>query len=486
MSIFSSFNKLVACTLILLTGFFGFVAAGSQTMALRDYDAAIGLLQRPARTYSGLAKIFQPIEAEAQSAVFCVDCVKEVSFNIEKILNKLLRDIVLAFVKSFINFLQQQFDKLLQIVEQWANTVLGIQLNLSSIRKFVALQTVKLYNQIEGSVNQFFDDMLGPLEGKIGAEAKKRTTQAASDAWTTAEIASAVDGSCRNGPGQCSSNPPPDSKVIGQQVVEAVKDIAGATCGLEDLAAGPADSDVAAAAKTAGLAFVDQCFSMLVKVANTKQILDQRAQEIKDQAQTATKDENLKPGNPTSCAPFLKTDADLTEARTKFGNVNPVDFSASSNIDFSKGGFVAGSGVSGLDFTNSVLNEVSTVTFGTNLTSLTQSECDAANKWQLEQEKLREGTKAKNAPVSEDLGAVLQQLLLDFVDSVFKALEQVITKILDAAFSAIANAISNIGIREISGPLSEAFSKVKSGVNGSISQALKDARGSIKTAIAGS
>lgn len=482
MSIFSLFNKLVASTLILLTGFFGFVAAGSQTMALRDYDAAIGLLQRPAKTYSALAKIFQPVEAEANT--FCVNCVNESTFNIERILNKLLRDIVLAFVKSFINFLQQQFDKLLQIVEQWANTILGIQLNLSSIRKFVALQTVKLYNQIEGSVNQFFDDMITPLQGKITSAGISGMTQALSSAAATVEVASAVEGASQNGPGQFTSNPPPNSAAIKEEIIGAATEITGALCAALGVGSS-GNTDISAAAKVAGNAFIgSQCFNILPSIANLKEKLDKRSEDVKQKAKEATTDANIKPNNNNSCSSFLRTDRDLTQARNKFGSVNPVDFSSSANIDFSKTPLTT-SGIKVSDFNNPVLSELTNVTFGTNLSTLSQSECDAANQTQLNIKKLEEGTKAKNAPQSEDLGAVLQQLLLDFVDSVFKALEQVITKILEAAFSAIENAISSIGIREISGPLSEAFSKAKSGVNGSISQALKDARGSIRTAITG-
>jgi len=477
------FYRIIAASLVLVTGLFGFVAAGSQTMTLRDYDASIGLLSRPAKTYSGLARLFQPINAEANT--FCVNCVNESTFNIERILNKLLRDIVLAFVKSFLNFLQQQFDKLLQMVEQWASTILGIQLNLSSIRKFVAMQTVKLYNQIEGSVNEFFDDVLGPLEDSLGTEGKGQVVKAISDAATTAELAAATAASCENGPGQCSNSaPPPNPDNIIEEIGQAVSEIAAEACRGQAPSSG-GDSDIAAAAKVAQEAFIDTtCFSAIPVALTAAEKLEQRVQEIKDQSRTATKDENLKPGNPSSCSPFLKTDASLGEAKTKFGTFTNTDF---SNVDFSRAGNLNLGTQSNfqINTTNSVLNEIGNVTFGTKLTSLTEGECDAANKWQLEQEKLREGTKAKNAPQSEDLGAVLQQTLLDFVDSIFKALEQVITKILDAAFQAIATAISNIGIREISGPLSEAFNKARSGINGSISQALRDARTQVRNSITG-
>jgi hypothetical protein len=485
MKFLNSLNKVIAASLILITGLFGFMAAGSMTMTLRDYDASIGLLKRPAKTFSNLAKFFQPLEAEAQSTVFCANCLNESSFNIEKILNKLLRDIVLAFVKSFINILAQAFDKLLSMVEQWASTILGIQLNLSSIRKFVALQTVQLYNQIEGSVNQYFDDLLGPLEGKIGTTAKNQTVQALSSAATTAQIAAGVRGSCENGPGGCSSNPPPNPEAITNQIVEAASDIAGAACAGEG-SGQFGDSDVGAAAEVASIAFTDTtCFGLLPKLITLKDKLETRNNETKQQASVATKDENIKPGNPTSCSPFLKTDADLSEAKAKFGTPNTIDFSNPNTTDFSNASFsnniVIGTGTP--KFSNPVLDAIGDVTFGTQVSSLSQSECDAANKFELNKEKLREGTKAKNAPEGEDLGAILQQLLQDFIDSVFKALEQIITKILDAAFQAIATAINSIGIREISGPLSEAFSKVRSGVNGSVTQALRNAREEIKRAV---
>lgn len=461
------FYRIVAASLVLVTGLFGFVAAGSQTMTLRDYDATIGLLSRPDKTFSGLAKMFQPVEVEAQN-VFCVNCVNEASFNIEKILNKLLRDIVLAFVKSFLNFLQQQFDKLLQMVEQWASTILGIQLNLSSIRKFVALQTVKLYNQIEGSVNEFFDDALGPLEDKLGTEGKGQMVKALANASMTQQVSAAVGASCEHNPGQCSSSPPPSSDVIGAEIGQAASELVGAICKGEGNGQST-DSDVAAAARVAQEAFIDNtCFSAVPSLLAITEETDRRVQEVKDQAKNATIESNMRSGNTDSCATILIPDTAVEDAQKSVGVFSNTGLDLISD-DFTEGGDVA--------------KEIDTVTKGQQVSSVDQSGCDAANVYQNNQEKLREGTKAKNAPQSEDLGAVLQQTLLDFVDSIFKALEQVITKILDAAFQAIATAISNIGIREISGPLSEAFNKARSGINGTISQALKDARTTVRNSI---
>jgi len=485
MKFLNSLNKVIAASLILITGLFGFMAAGSMTMTLRDYDASIGLLKRPAKTFSNLAKFFQPLEAEAISTVFCANCLNETSFNIEKILNKLLRDIVLAFVKSFINILAQAFDKLLQMVEQWASTILGIQLNLSSIRKFVALQTVKLYNQIEGSVNQYFDDLLGPLEDKIGGEGKGQYVKALANAAATAEINAAVNKACEVEPGSCSSNPPPKLEPMIDEIMKAAEDIAADSCAGEG-AGQFGDSDVGAAAAVAEGAFISpSCPGVLAKLISLRDELDTRIKEIQEQVPVAIKDENVKQGNPSSCATILISDGDSSKSKNIFDSANTIDFSNPNTIDFSNATFsnniIIGTGT--VNFSNDVLNET-TLAIGNNRTSsLTDAQCQSANDLEINKDKLREGTKAANAPQSEDLGALLQQLLQDFIDSVFQALEQIITKILDSAFQAIATAINSIGIREISGPLSEAFSKVRSGVNGSVTQALRNAREEVKRAV---
>lgn len=457
------FYRFVAITLVFITCLFGFFATGTKTMALRDYDAAIGLLKRPDKTASSLAKFFKPIEANAQLVV--IDPSLILKYTIEAALNAALRAIVLGFVKSLLNFLKDQFDSLLRSVEQWANALLGLQINFSSIRNFVALQTVRLYNQIEGSTNAFFDGLFGP----VLTDAQIR---ALSSSVTTGEMAAANRAAIEANPGSTNDgSPPPSSDIIKGQIVNTVGDMlkqigCGTTISFQD---GGNNTTIAAAAAGAAPIFGDQDFGCANKLTVVTSEIDRRFEAVAGKTKEAAKPEYVKNGT-DACAQYL-VDKDELYKQAKL--TAPAE---SKFADYTKGGVSSDVAQKALDNptsgtisfgSNDALDAIYNTTKNVTIGNVTQEQCKLAySKTDLLRDQLKDATKGSGGlSLEQELANTFTQFINDLVTSIFNAITEIITKIITAAFNAVINLINKIGIREISGPLAEAASKIKNATN---------------------
>lgn len=466
---FKTIVRILTLILILLCGGLVFAGGGANMMILRDYDASIGLISRPKNTFSQIAKILGPVEVSAQCSIG--PCATEPSlreyiskFDIERTLNKLLRELVLSFIKGLLEYLTNLFNKLLSLVEQWANTVLGIKLNLSHIRRFVALQSYKLYNQLEGEVNRIFDNLFEPLK-QVNSEVASNVANTVAEAAATVELANADQAACIGTPDQCSSSPSASPQQLRQDFESGLAGILQESCIAFQLAPIQSRNKLEDAVLATHSIVKYQCLNIAPGLAEAMGQLDKRTSQIKQQAAEATKAENLKKADSQSCAPVIRSDQAVFDAKKSF--------SPDSNLSIS----------SNVTFRNPVVVEASSVTEGKLVVGLTQAECDLANQALQSSQAVSEANVAKNAPQSENLADVLLKLIQDFFDEIFKKLEEIILKVINDVLQNISNLINRIGIREISGPMGRVFGQFSSQVNNSLREMFRLARNDLKQSI---
>lgn len=476
-SILNNFNKLVAGLIIILSATFVFASGGSTLMALRDYDAGIGLLTRPDKTFSGLAKFFKPLEVEAQCSIG--PCATEPSlreyitkFDIENVLNRTLRTLVLNFVKGLVDFLKQQFDNLLSVVQDWSSTVLGLRLNTSHIKRFVAMQAYTQFNLVEGEVNKIFDDIFGPLEETKNKEALNQAKNLASQAVATFELSTAIEKSGEGNPGQTNTSPVPDTKTFKTDILDSVEGMLQENCKVTQLAVKPSNSPLEDAILVSKGVMNRQCLGITSGFNEVGFKIDQRQESIKKMVEVATMADNLNLGETDTCGVGIFSTDSLSDANNKF------DVSFSSNFNASDYGYKSTS-----DFSNPVVASAFAVTEGKSVFGLGRSECELANEAKQNAQALAEANNSKSAPQTENLTDVFFETLKDFATQIFDSLVNILTKFIDQALEQITNAISNISLREISSPLSKAFGDFKGGVNKGLKDLIKDARVEVEKGI---
>lgn len=476
---FVNFNKFIAGLLIIFSSTFIFAAGGSNLMTLRDYDASIGLLRRPAKTWSGLAKIFQPLQVEAvgDCAGLCAgeSTLREyiAKFDFEAILSKTLRSLVLNFVKGMLDFLKEQFNKLLDVVQNWSNQVLGLKLNTSHIKRFVAMQAYTQYNLAVGEVNKIFDDIFKPLEATKDSEGLNQAKSLSAKAGATLELCTAINESDKANPGQSNSSPIPDCQIIKTDLFESVEGILQENCKINQLAVKPSNSTLEDAVLVSKGVLNRQCLGVTTGLNDSGFKINQRQEDIKKMVQTAITSDNLSLGETDTCGVGIFSKDDLLS-----NGGNEFELSFSDSFDASKYGYRSTS-----DFSNPVVASAFGITEDKSVFGLGRSECELANTAKQNAQALSEANASKNAPQTENLTDVFFQTLKDFATQIFDSLVGILTKFIDSALQQVTKAISSISLREVSSPLSKAFGEFRGDVNKGLKEQIKDARSKLAEGI---
>jgi hypothetical protein len=471
-----NFNKFVAGLIIVLSSTFVFAAGGSNLMAVRDYDASIGLLSRPAKTWSSLAKFFKPLQTEAVGECPPTGvCASEASlkilvtkFSFESAINKLLRNIVMEFVKGMIDFLKKQFNNFLKIVANWSKKVLGLKLNTSHIKRFVGLQSYTQYNLAKGQVNKIFDKTFGPLEDTGDKNALKQTKALMVTATATYEIAETMDTADSSNPGQSNSLLKPNTAKFKTDIIDSLEGILQESCKVNQLSVKPSSSPLEDAVLVSKGVLNKQCLGITSSVNEVSLNLDLRQKEIAKQVTEANSPGNLSLGESDTCGVGIFDTADLSEENSQF------EVTVSEGFDASKYGYK-----STADFSNPVVASSFGVTEGKTVFGLGRSECELANTAKQNAAALAEVNKKKDAPETESLTDVFFKTLKDFATEIFDSLAKILTKYIDKNLKKITKSISKMGLKQISSPLSKAFGEFRGDINKGLKDQIKDARGEV-------
>jgi hypothetical protein len=471
MKLINLLNKIIVLGLLLTSGLLMFGAGGSQLSVNRDFDAAIGLIERPLNTASKLTKFLKPLAASAQgTAQEPTQLLILAESKIESAINRAIRAAVLAFVKGLLDFLQDKFNELLSLVEDWAQSLLGIRLNLSHIRRFVALQAYTYYNQVEGQINNYFDRVLGPLE-KIDPAAKKQLSEALSEASEAYVLANGVDEACQGVQGQCNNQQPSNLSSMNSRLDGAISNVAATNTRAQQQNERDGVCDVRGGNNPllAGL-----CVSAPLEPAQARETaaiaemttaVQQRVEDVRAGVQKAVKQENIN-NNSNSCGTIIR-------------KINGGVAGASAGI--SRDSRLQKEATEG-KFNNRITREAFLATRGYAPDGLDEGECEMANKAAANKEALAQVNQAKNQAAGEEsLANAVLSVIQDFFSDIFDKLQDIIKSIIDDVLNGITEAIAKIGNQIVSSALGTAFDGFADEFRGIASDTFNKARDGLET-----
>jgi hypothetical protein len=500
------FAAIITGCLVLIMSLGTFTSGAGVMMTLRDYDASIGLISRPKESFdkmgSAYRKLFPEIKVEAQCFSMGVPCATEVGqqtrWSLDQALNKLLRQLVMAFVQAFLNFLLQQFQKLLDIISQWAETLFGVKLNTCQIMRYVAIQAYTLQNKIETSVGDFADGIFGPLKdtafiGGASTATRLKTAQSigkvsstVADAVAAAETRKAIETADQNYP-QCAGNKPVGGATANQQrqqLAQTVNAVAESFCkSVEEIVGsgtGGQDS-ITAAGLTIGRPILGpQCLDAKALVSDVNQKLNERSQKTAENAQKAIQEQQK--ASPPNCSGIVlmeqnQTTSEVQKALTAPGGVLPSFASLRQDkIELYEKNTLTSGDLNTLLTTNTAFTDLLGEYSETNTTrGVDQNECALGDKVKAGYEAV---SNAKTDGGAGDEGTLLDAILStiqDFVKAIIDSLINMITSIIINVIQKVFAALSGIG----GGIFANAFTEFSNGLQGEVFRVSND----LKTAV---
>ncbi|MEI6728111.1 MAG: hypothetical protein WCK98_00550 [bacterium] len=508
------FALIIASCLIIFSALGTFTSGAGVMMTLRDYDASIGLISRPKDSFNKMGaaynKLFPQVKVEAigDCAGPCAsEAGQQTRWSLDQALNKLLRQLVMAFVQAFLNFLLQQFQKLLDTISQWAQTLFGVKLNTCEIMRYVAIQAYTLQNKIETSVGDFADATFGPLKdtnfvGGASTATRLKTAQSigkvsstVADAVAAAETRKAIETADQNYP-QCARNKPVGGATASQQqqqLSQTINTVAEIYCNrpVEEIV-GKGEDSITVAGKTAWTFVAAQCLDTKSIVSNFRDKLNSRAQTTATNAQTAVVKQGQQ--SPPNCgggsAIMKKNDAANSEIQNKLsgketGSVPPLsvirgEIVAKNDSERTINSLGDIGDAIALASANSAWETILDNLSSTNkVEPLDQNQCNAGDKVTASYKAL-DNSKNQNSSGGEgDLLDAILQTLQEFIKSIIDSLIQLITDIILKIVDKVFQALSGIG----GGIFANAFNEFSSGLKTEISVGLQNLGTDVKKTV---
>jgi hypothetical protein len=413
MQIFQLFSKLIASLMVFLVAGMSLATGGATLNTLRNFDLRMGWLEPAAESLEITYKKVFTVDAQAQRAVFCVNCVNEGTFQAEKIFEKLLKSLVMNFVQGLLNFLKEQFLNILNQIEQWANTVFGLRLNLCYVKRFVSYQSALLYNSVEGQLNKtVFGGFVDSFEGEAGTQNAMNTAFA--DAGAALDFAAAAEVADRENPACASNDKLPSSDQMIDTIGESAEEMAQASQEFAETSL-KAMNDGITEVLFDGLFQVNHSYG---SKAETKAELANRKADVQENAEKAV--EEIGDSAPSECKSgiYMASTSDLETGATGGQTANFSD----------------------MDFDGSKLNEASGTLPNYEAVPLTASQCDASNEVEATQNAI-ESTASVQAPGEGDLLDSLLSTVQDFFNQLFDRLKEIINQLIQKAIDTVVGAI---------------------------------------------
>lgn len=504
------FALIITSCLIIFTALGTFTSGAGVMTSLRDYDASIGLISRPKGAFdkmgSAYTKIFPEIKVEAIG-----DCAgpcaseggQQTRWSLDQALNKLLRQLVMAFVQAFLNFLLQQFQKLLDTISQWAQTLFGVKLNTCEIMRYVAIQAYTLQNKIETSVGDFADSVFGPLKDTnfVGgastqtrlksAQSIGKVTSTVADAVAAEETRKAIEMADQNYP-QCAKNKPVGGATANeqrQQLSQTINAAAASFCKTveEIIGSGSGEDSITAAGLTVGKPVLGpQCLDTKALVSNVGEKLNNRAQTTATNAQKAVEDQ--KKQSPPDCSGtslMKKNDAANSELQNKLSNTDgTVPSIAAVRQELvsqnDKTTIASGDLDLALKTNTAYIDVLQAVSTTQNVEPIDQNQCKVGDKVTAGY-KAVDNAKNQNSS-SADEGSLLDAILKtlqEFIKSIIDALVKIITDIIVKVVDKVFQALSGIG----GGIFANAFTEFSNGLKTEITTGIKNLGEDVKKTV---
>jgi hypothetical protein len=413
------FAKFVASIMVLLVGGMALGTGGATMNSLRHFDVRMGWLQPASESLEHTYRKIFTVESEAffggGAAPSCIGpCLSESAFQIEKAFERLLKNIVMSFVQGLISFLKEQFLNILNQIEQWAETVFGLRLNLCYVKRFVSYQSALLYNSIEGQINKtIFRGTVDSFEGDSAAQ--NTMNQVFADAGAAVDFAAAAEVADRENPGCAAADKLPSSRELISSIGDSVADMEEAAGELREAALGnDGITDVVYESLN-----INNALSPSTPAENAAEsALTQRANEVQVNAEEAV--EQAQAETPADCpANMYIAPKSENQGNPNFGNFGNTVFEGT------KMGAAA----------DVVSNFVAQ--------PLTATECSAADQTTAAQNALETSAAAgSGAPEGESIVDTIFSVIQDFFNQIFEQLKDIITNLIQKAINAITSAIN--------------------------------------------